>query len=391
VYSRALGLSQAYPLVPARPRVQGGLIELGCPLRLRTLYNRYDRHTKPRALLIIIALIPYVSLAVSIVPVFVFLASLVFLDSYKLVRFRAIAFAILVGCLASGVSFLINSGILQATGIDDVAYRRYCAPLLEELVKSIYLIYLIRMKRVGFMVDAAIFGFAIGAGFALVENTYYVGAVHDSNLLLWIIRGFGTAIMHGGATAIFGIIFKSVSDRASSTTIAAFLPGFIIAILLHSIYNHFFFTPEVSTFLIIILLPSLTIVVFQRSESSLRHWLGVGFDSDQELLEMLTSGRLLETPVGAYLQSLQAKFDPEVVVDIICYLRIHVELSIEAKGILLMRQSGFELPPDRAVEEKFVELRSLAKNIGQTGKLALSPFLHTSGRELWQLHMLTAN
>jgi hypothetical protein len=115
----------------------------------------------------------------------------------------------------------------------------------------------------------------------------------------------------------------------------------------------------------------------------------VGFDSDQELLEMLMSGNLMETPVGIYLGSLQSKFQPEVVVDMVCYLRIHVELSIEAKGILLMRQSGFELPPDATVEEKFAELRSLAKNIGQTGKLALLPFLHTSDRELWQLHMLS--
>jgi hypothetical protein len=121
----------------------------------------------------------------------------------------------------------------------------------------------------------------------------------------------------------------------------------------------------------------------------LRQWLRVGFDSDQELLEILTSGRLLETPVGAYLQSLRAKFVPEVVVDMICYLRVHVELSIEAKGILLMRQAGFEVPLDLTVKEKFQELRTLAKNIGQTGKLALLPFLHTSDKELWQLHMLT--
>ena len=41
------------------------------------------------------------------------------------------------------------------------------------------------------------------------------------------------------------------------------------------------------------------------------------------------------------------------------------------------------------MKEKFQELRTLAKNIGQTGKLALLPFLHTSDKELWQLHMLT--
>jgi hypothetical protein len=53
-----------------------------------------------------------------------------------------------------------------------------------------------------------------------------------------------------------------------------------------------------------------------------------------------------------------------------------------------MRQAGFEVPPDPAVQEKFAELHALAKSIGQTGKLAILPFLHTSGRELWQLHML---
>ena len=336
-----------------------------------------------------IALTPYVNIAVSIAPVFVFLATLVFLDSYKLVRFRAIVVAIGVGCCAAAASYVISSWLPLASEGEMAAYRRYGAPLLEELLKSLYLIVLIRMKRVGFMVDAAIFGFAIGAGFALVENLYYVNRVEDPNLLIWVIRGFGTAIMHGGATAILGIIFKNVSDRSASGLGMAFLPGFLIAVIVHSFYNHFFFGPVVTTFLIIVLLPAVMIAVFQQSENSLRQWLRVGFDSDQELMEMLLSGRLMETPVGQYLESLRTKFQPEVVVDMICYLRIHVELSIEAKGILLMRQSGFELPPDPAVGEKFVELRSLAKSIGQTGKLALLPFLHTSDRELWQLHMLS--
>jgi protease PrsW len=344
---------------------------------------------KPRGLLIAIAFIPYVNLAVSILPVFVFLASLVVLDSYKLVRFRAIVVAIVVGCVAAGVSFLVNTWLMQITGMGGTTFRRYGAPVVEELIKSFYLIYLIRKGRIGFMVDAAIFGFAIGAGFALVENIYYVESLQDSNLLIWIIRGFGPAIMHGGATAILGIIFKNVSDRTSSGKPSAFVPGFVIAVLLHSFYNHFFFGPVVSTVLMIALLPTVMIAVFQQSENSLRQWLRVGFDSDQELLEMLMSGNLMGTPVGIYLGSLQKKFQPEVVVDIICYLRVHVELSIEAKGILLMRQSGFELPPDPAVKEKFDELRSLSKNIGQTGKLALLPFLHTSDRELWQLHMLS--
>jgi protease PrsW len=337
-----------------------------------------------------LAFIPYASLAVSILPVFVFLGSLVLLDSYKLVRFRSILVAICVGSVAAVASFGVNSATVQLASLDPTSLRKYAAPVIEELLKSLYLIYLIRKGRVGFMVDAAIFGFAIGAGFALVENAYYVESVHNPNMLLWIIRGFGPAIMHGGATAVLGIIFKNVSDRGVKY-LSGFLPGYLIAVLVHSFYNHFFFGPIVSTILIIALLPVVMIIVFARSENALRQWLGVGFDSDQELLEMLMSGHLMESPVGTYLRSLQTKFLPEVVVDMICYLRLHIELSIEAKGILLMRQSGFELPPDPLVKEKFAELRQLANNIGQTGKLALLPFLHTSDRELWQLHMLGPN
>ena len=43
--------------------------------------------------------------------------------------------------------------------------------------------------------DAAIIGFAVVSGFALLENVYYLLNVTESNLFFWIIRGFGTAII----------------------------------------------------------------------------------------------------------------------------------------------------------------------------------------------------
>jgi hypothetical protein len=129
-------------------------------------------------------------------------------------------------------------------------------------------------------------------------------------------------------------------------------------------------------------------LVFRYSEQSTREWLGVGFDTDQALLQMLTSGVLLENKVGQYLASLQDRFPGEVVADLLCLLRIHVELSINAKGLLLMREAGFEPGPDPEVRAKLTELQFLHKSVGKTGLLALHPFMHTSSRSLWELHML---
>ncbi|MEX2177769.1 MAG: hypothetical protein WD801_03605, partial [Gemmatimonadaceae bacterium] len=93
-------------------------------------------------------------------------------------------------------------------------------------------------------------------------------------------------------------------------------------------------------------------------------------------------------PVGEYLKTVRSRFSPEVIVDMLCLLRLRAELGIGAKGILMMREAGFDPAPDPAVKRTFEELRYLEKSIGRTGMLSLQPFLHTSTRDLWQLNLL---
>jgi hypothetical protein len=56
--------------------------------------------------------------------------------------------------------------------------------------------------------------------------------------------------------------------------------------------------------------------------------------------------------------------------------------------MLMMRESGFDLPMDEATRAKFEELRYLEGSIGKTGLRALKPMRHISDKELWQLNML---
>ncbi len=324
----------------------------------------------------------------SIPPVILFLIALVFLDSYKLVRIRSVLIAVLWGSVAALVAMSVNMLALSRIEFDYLIYVRYVGPFVEEMTKAVYVVYLIRTKKVGFMVDAAIFGFAIGAGFACIENIYYAGALSESNPMAWLIRGLGTAIMHGGATAIFAIMSKNLSDVHATRTVSPFLSGFAVAFVTHSFFNHFILPPLISTVSVLVVLPTILGMVFKRSENSARSWLGVGFDTDVELLELISKGEVSTTNVGEYLHTLQDKFRPEVLADLLCYLRVYLELSVQAKGILLMREAGFDIPPDPAIQEQFNELQYLQHSIGKTGQLALVPFIHTSSRDLWQLHML---
>ncbi|MFQ5628872.1 MAG: PrsW family intramembrane metalloprotease [bacterium] len=324
----------------------------------------------------------------SLLPVFFFLIALFFLDTFKLVKLRKIVFSIFAGCVVATAAMIINSFLFSNTGIDLKTYSRYAAPVVEETLKAAYLIYLIRMHKTGFFVDSALHGFAVGAGFALIENIYYLTSLTTANPVVWIVRGFGTAIMHGGVTAIFAIVAKSYFDRQNGQANHPFLFGLFISVALHSFFNHFVLSPLLSTGLLMILLPVIIIFVFNRSEAATRHWLGTGFDTDQELLDLIKSGNLSESRVGKYLSALKTSFPGELVADMLCLLRLQVELAIRAKGELMMQEIGFRVEPDPEIAAKFSEIKYLEKNIGKTGKLTIAPFLHTSSRDLWQLYLV---
>lgn len=325
--------------------------------------------------------------SVSLLPVVLFLVTLVYLDSYKLVHMRTLVMTILVGSAVALLCLTINDTIIHEFGLRRRVSSRYVAPVFEEALKAAYVAWLIRKGRVGFLVDAGIVGFAVGTGFALIENTYYLQTLTSGGILVWVVRGLGTAVMHGGMTAVFAIVAKALFDRRNGRG-AWWLPALALAILMHSLFNHFILSPVVSTLVLHLALPGIILFVFWRSERATQQWLGTQMDVDSELLEIINSGGISESRIGHYVEAMKKQFTPEVLIDILCYLRVYIELAISAKGVLMMRAAGFKAAPPAGTQEKFRELRHLEKTIGKTGRLAIAPFLHTSSRDLWQIYML---
>ena len=109
-----------------------------------------------------------VRIAVNVLPVVAFLVFLMVLDSYKLVRRSAVALTIGAGIVVALAAMATNRALFSALGWESFRYSRFAAPLIEEALKGSCLVWLIARKRAGFMVDAAIYGFAPGTGLAIV-------------------------------------------------------------------------------------------------------------------------------------------------------------------------------------------------------------------------------
>jgi len=327
-------------------------------------------------------------IVVALLPVLTFLAVLLYLDSYKLVRMRTMLVVLACGAAVAVATYPVNAFLLKVSGLDVPTFTRYVGPVAEELLKALVIVVLISTHRIGFLVDAAIFGFAVGAGFSLVENLYYLEEARDATMATWIVRGFGTALMHGGATALLGVVALALLERESRLRAWALVPGLALAIGLHIGFNHLVHWPTAAAVAMLLVLPSLFYLVFERSDEAVGNWLGKGFDADAEMLELINSGRVSDSPVGQYLQTLKNRFTGPVVADVLCYLRLHTELALRAKGVMMMRENGFEAKIDDETRAKFEEMRYLEESVGRTALLAIRPMLHLSHKALWQLYVL---
>ncbi|MDD5507812.1 MAG: PrsW family glutamic-type intramembrane protease [Bacteroidales bacterium] len=320
---------------------------------------------------------------IALLPVLVFLLFLILMDSFKLVKIPFLIRCLLWGSLCAVGSYFINSYILTETGIERQILSRYIAPVIEETLKMTAILFLIRQGRIGFMIDGAIYGFAVGAGFALVENIWYLSELNSASLLLWAVRGFGTAIMHGGTTSVFSILLMQTFDKGKSRLIP-FLYSLAAAMLIHSFFNHFILPPVAMMFFCMVIIAVTEFIIFRYSEKNLRKWLELEFDSEVKLLMMIRKGHFAKTHAGEYLTSVKDRFSQLAVVDMLAYIALYLELSIKAKSKLMLHEAGIPVVKDESISNRLAELKALEKNIGMTGILAISPVLRISRRDLWK-------
>ncbi|MFI5253136.1 MAG: PrsW family intramembrane metalloprotease [Bacteroidota bacterium] len=329
-----------------------------------------------------------VRLGVGILPVLLFLLVLNFSDTYKLVRFRRVGYSLLWGIIGAIVAYFINSFLFQTLQFETGQYTRYISPFIEEMIKALPVYIMIRRHQIGFLLEGAIIGFCIGAGFGCVENIYYWNALPDADIFLIVIRGLGTAVMHAGATALFTLITAYGMERASRMSVMLFIPGLVIAIAIHSLYNHFLLSPPLTTIVFLIALPAILIIALIESERSMKGWLGVRLDSELALLDLVTDGKSSDTRAAKYYNLLHERLDSGMIRDVTEYMKLHIELSLNAKGVLMIREAGITLPPDEKIIDKLKRLKELDAIIGSAGKRALAPLLRFTMRDLWQLYML---
>ncbi len=141
---------------------------------------------------------------------------------------------------AFGLAYIINTAFFRALDADhDYLVSTLTAPVIEEILKASILFVFIWNPKFRYVVDGAIYGFAVGIGFAAMENLSYVYSdVSGGAISLAISRVLSTALMHAVASAIVGLSLGSLRRVHSQARRALNVGGIFIAMLIHLSFNN---------------------------------------------------------------------------------------------------------------------------------------------------------
>ncbi len=178
------------------------------------------------------------------IPIFVIYV-LQAVDLFQTTKRKILLLSLGWGVISFGLAYVANNAILSLLvnqiGMDYDQARdlivRFIAPVVEETIKALFLVYLIFQPTFRYPVDGAVYGFCIGIGFAVVENIFYVNNSPNVSLALAVTRSLSTALMHGTATALVGLGLGRLRRTKNRFPVTAVL-GIVAAVTAHIVYNN---------------------------------------------------------------------------------------------------------------------------------------------------------
>lgn len=177
-----------------------------------------------------------IAIAIPAFTVYLFVA----LDIFGTGKFSTILLCLGWGAVGAYLLALtLNNATLHGLGVDYDTVVGFTGPVLEELLKAVFLVYLVSQPRFRYIVDGAVYGIAVGIGFALSENLFvYLPDSGSAVLGIAISRTLSTSLMHAAASGLVGLALGRLRRSRSAQKWGLLLSGLAFAIVLHVSYNN---------------------------------------------------------------------------------------------------------------------------------------------------------
>ena len=183
------------------------------------------------------AVVEPASVLLTLVPVAIVAPILIWIDQVEPEPVGARVHALLWGATISiTVAGTLNSVV--AIGISETAAAVISAPLGEEFMKGLGVVWMVRRRELDGVTDGLVYAGWVGLGFAMVENVEYFVAASDDGVLAetFVARALFTPFAHPLFTVWIGAAVGWAVARSRPVGRAA-LGGGVLAVGLHAAWN----------------------------------------------------------------------------------------------------------------------------------------------------------
>ena len=176
-------------------------------------------------------------LGLALVPLVFVVPVLVWIDRLEPEPRASRLHAFLWGATVAVVGASVVNSVVMVT-VGETAAAVVSAPLVEETLKGLGILWAVRRKEVDSVVDGIVYAGWVAAGFAMIENLEYFFVASDDGVLAetFVARALLTPFAHPLFTLWIGLAVGLAVARGSKLPWAA-LWGWLIAVGLHAGWN----------------------------------------------------------------------------------------------------------------------------------------------------------
>jgi RsiW-degrading membrane proteinase PrsW (M82 family) len=309
------------------------------------------------------------------------------LDLYKTGQFQTIFICFLAGAVGFGLAVAINRATL-GLGMPRENVIRYSAPVVEEILKGLLLLFLVRRSNFTYFVEGAVYGFAAGIGFAIVENMQYIMAAGSGGLALAIGRVISTNLIHASTTAVLGIALGWARFKPGSSKILISLAGLLAAMLLHVAFNNL--VTRVSSGMLLIYaavfgLAGAGLIAFaiMRGLKEEKVWLEEKLGMTDRVTKKEAAAVQRMEKVGDILKPLAERFGSKKAAQIERFLIIQARLGLLRKSLDKLTDARMKKSVEEQIGKLREEMDAARRSVGAYAMLYLRTTLPEETSPLW--------
>ena len=309
------------------------------------------------------------------------------LDLYASGSFRTVAICFVWGLVSFALAYGVNTFSLNF--VSYAIFVTVIAPIVEEILKSLVLVYYIRKPDFTYFVDGAIYGFASGIGFSVFENYYYLYG-EEAALIMTIGRVLSTCLMHGTTSALVGISLGRFRFQRRAGRTLSLIGGLAVAMAFHMAFNSVVKATEELGLLLLAIAAIIGFAGVGAVWFAIRQGLREEKAWIEEKLSMAVGVTAGESAVVQRLEDLQGvleplaqRFGPERTRQVEEFLVKQAQLGIKRKALEKLTDERLRHETQVQIERLRVEIDAARQIVGVYSMIYLRSIFPQETSPLW--------